>query len=372
MDVVLATSKHNVQYLLGAERAIFFDYMDALGVSRYLPVVVCFKGAPEQTAFIGHWLEAHQREVSPLWVANVSTDASGSTDAIALAINAIRKSGLTIKRIGVELAFLPLDAGITLKDAFPGTEIKDAIYVLERLRAVKAPAELAKLRTASEMVIEAMLEVIAHHGPGSAKAAMAEALRIAEVKRGLTFEYCLIACGANHNRAPSDARWQEGDVLSLDSGGNFQGYIGDVARMALLGQPDNELNDLLSEIEAIQRAVFASIRPGVMGGEIYAAAERSLQRSGQREIIEFLAHGIGLVSHEAPRLTATGPVPYDDPDARRPLETGMVISVETAMKHPRRGFIKLEDTLAVTKTGYEIFGEGGRGWNVGGSATDRR
>ncbi|WP_213291228.1 M24 family metallopeptidase, partial [Bradyrhizobium sp. sGM-13] len=92
----------------------------------------------------------------------------------------------------------------------------------------------------------AMLEVIAHHGPGSAKAAMAEALRIAEVKRGLTFEYCLIACGANHNRAPSDARWQEGDVLSLDSGGNFQGYIGDVARMALLGQPDNELNDLLS------------------------------------------------------------------------------------------------------------------------------
>jgi hypothetical protein len=38
IDILLATSKHNVQYLLGAERAIFFDYMDALGVSRYLPV----------------------------------------------------------------------------------------------------------------------------------------------------------------------------------------------------------------------------------------------------------------------------------------------------------------------------------------------
>ncbi len=40
LDVLVATSKHNVQYLLGAERAIFFDYMDAMGVSRYLPVLV--------------------------------------------------------------------------------------------------------------------------------------------------------------------------------------------------------------------------------------------------------------------------------------------------------------------------------------------
>jgi Xaa-Pro aminopeptidase len=44
----------------------------------------------------------------------------------------------------------------------------------------------------------------------------------------------------------------------------------------------------------------------------------------------------------------------------------MVVSIETTMKHPRRGFIKLEDTVAVTATGHEIFGEGGRGWNRGG------
>jgi Xaa-Pro aminopeptidase len=46
----------------------------------------------------------------------------------------------------------------------------------------------------------------------------------------------------------------------------------------------------------------------------------------------------------------------------------MVVSIETTMKHPKRGFIKLEDTVVVTPTGYEIFGEGGRGWNLGGSA----
>ena len=46
----------------------------------------------------------------------------------------------------------------------------------------------------------------------------------------------------------------------------------------------------------------------------------------------------------------------------------MVISVETTLQHPRRGFIKLEDTVAVTDDGCDIYGEGGRGWNRGGSA----
>ena len=156
--------------------------------------------------------------------------------------------------------------------------------------------------------------------------------------------------------------------MSLDSGGNYHGYIGDVARMAILGEPDGELNDLLAEIEAVQRAVFAVVKPGAMGGEIYVAAENLLRQSKLRDHMHFLAHGMGLVSHEAPRLTAAGPVPYDDADARRPLEPGMVVSIETTLKHPRRGFIKLEDTVAVTATGHEIFGEGGRGWNRGGTA----
>ena len=73
-----------------------------------------------------------------------------------------------------------------------------------------------------------------------------------------------------------------------------------------------------------------------------------LHKSKMHNHSHFLAHGMGLVSHEAPRLTNSGPVPYDAYDADRPLETGMVISVETTLQHPRRGFIKLEDTVVVT------------------------
>src|SRR5262249_20253374 len=168
------------------------------------------------------------------------------------------------------------------------------------------------------------------------------------------------------NRAPSEQRWEAGEILSVDSGGNYHGYIGDLCRMAILGEPDAELQDLLGEIETIQRAAMQPIKAGEPGSVIYAAAEPLVKGSGNAQHMQFLAHGMGLVSHEAPRLTATGPVPYDAYDAARPLEAGMVISVETTLQHPRRGFIKLEDTVAVTGAGFEIFGQGGPGWNPRG------
>ena len=154
--------------------------------------------------------------------------------------------------------------------------------------------------------------------------------------------------------------------MSIDSGGNYHGYIGDICRMAIQGEPDAELNDLLAEIEQIQRAGFKAVRAGAMGREIYAAAEPLVKKSKHHNNLEFLAHGMGMVSHEAPRLTDHGPVPYPADDANIPLEVGEVISVETTLKHPARGFIKLEDTVVVTETGHEIYGEGARGWNRAG------
>ncbi|MBV9955415.1 MAG: aminopeptidase P family protein [Pseudolabrys sp.] len=369
IDVLLATSKHNVQYLLGGHRADFFDYMDATGVTRYLPVVVYPKGAPEKAAYIGHRLEKWQREANPMWTPETHTSSNGSVDGMTKAVESMKKLGLKPKRIGAELGFLPYDAALVLRKAFPDAELVEATLVMDRQRAIKTPDELRKIRRASDAVLESMLAVIANHGPGATKREMTEALRREEVNRGLTFEYCLITVGASHNRAPSEQAWQKGEVLSLDSGGNYEGYIGDICRMAVLGEPDQELQDLLGEIETIQRAAFNAVKPGATGKSIYAAAEPLVAKSKHHNHMDFLAHGMGLVSHEAPRLTERGvAVPYTPEHKDKPLEAGMVVSVETTLLHPTRGFIKLEDTVAVTPGGQEIYAEGGRGWNRGGNA----
>jgi Xaa-Pro aminopeptidase len=369
IDILLVTSKHNVQYLLGGHRAFFFESMDAMGLSRYLPVFVYPRGEPQKAGFFGHRMEGFQNEVKPFWVAEINTKNSGSIDVMEKAVDYARKIVPTAKRIGVETAFIPADSTAVVRKAFSHSELVDALFVLERLRAIKTPAELAKLKIASDAVIDSMEAVFKQFGPGATKAEMTEALRRHETMRGLTFDYCLITVGPSLNRAPSDQRWQnKGDVLSLDSGGNYHGYIGDVCRMGVIGEPDAELIDLLAEVETIEQASMKPIRPGALGKEIYAAANVPLQKSKLHNHIEFLAHGMGLVSHEAPRLTNAGPVPYDAYDAERPLETGMVVSVETTLKHPQRGFIKLEDTVVVTPTGFEVYGDRARGWNVAGKS----
>ena len=139
MDLLFVTSKHNAQYLLGGHRAFFFESMDAMGLSRYLPVFVYAKGEPDKAGFFGHRMENYQNEVKPFWVSEINVKSSGSVDVVEKAVEYARKLNPKPKRIGAELAFLPADSWAVLGRAFPGSEVKDALFILERLRALKSP-----------------------------------------------------------------------------------------------------------------------------------------------------------------------------------------------------------------------------------------
>ncbi len=365
LDVLLVTSKHNVQYLLGGYKFIFFAAMDAIGHSRYLPIFIYVKRDKDKAAYVANSMEKGEHDNAPLWVPYFYPAAWGSLDSMSAALAHLKKVGIVDGRIGVELPFLPSDSMALLRQEMPDAKIASATTVLEKLRAVKTPAELALLRKASEQITEAMQATFAAVGEGATKHEIIERLRQEETERGLSFDYCLIAMGKSHNRAGSDQAWKKGEVLSLDSGGNLKGYIGDICRMGVLGRPDNELIDLLGEIEEIQQTAFAEIKAGAPGAAAIAAGQEALARQPHKENIDFFAHGMGLVSHEAPFLLTNRPVAYEGRDVDEPLQAGMVLSVETHMLHPARGFIKLEDTLAVTKSGFEMFGTKGRGWNAG-------
>ncbi|MBV9064226.1 MAG: aminopeptidase P family protein [Methylobacteriaceae bacterium] len=366
MDVIVATSKHNVQYLLGGYRFFFYENMEAIGTSRYLPAVVYRKGKPEQAAYIGCAMEDWERELGRFWPENLELGNVGSPATAEQVVAHVKRIGNGIRRIGVEAAFLPADAEAVLRRGLSNVEIADAVVPLERLRARKTPQEIGYLREASERVVESMLSTFKICRPGLTKQEVAESLRREEVNRGLVFDYCLIAVGNSFNRAPSEQRLAAGDIMSLDSGGNYKGYIGDLCRMGVLGKPDSELVELLDFVDDVQLAARKPIRPGARGGDVIAIGEKLVQASQHRTYTHFMAHGMGLVSHEAPRLMTLPRLSYTGYDTERVLESGMVISIETTMNHPKRGLVKLEDTVLVTETGCEGLGDSGRGWNIVG------
>lgn len=364
LDVLVVTSKHNVQYLLGGYRFGFFAAMDAIGHSRYLPVVIYRRGLADHAAYIGNKMEGGEHANHPFWTPTVRSITWGSVDAATEAVAHLQNIGAGQLQIGIEPSFLPSDAHGVLAASLPN--LRDATGMLEQMRAIKTATELALLRQSSELITDAMLATIQAAQAGWTKARIIEELRQQETNRGLHFDYCLLTLGASHNRASCDQVWQPGEVMSIDSGGNYHGYIGDLCRMGVLGEPDAELVELLAEVDAVQHAAFAQVRPGALGGAMIEAANAVLRAGPSAAYNDFFAHGMGLISHEVPFLMTNHPVTYQGVDAMRTLEPGMVISVETTLHHPRRGFIKLEDTLAITQTGYEMFGARARGWNRGG------
>jgi Xaa-Pro aminopeptidase len=366
IDILVVTSKHNIQYLLGGYYHFQFDCMEAIGISRYLPVFVYVKGDLDKSAYIANRNErdsVQNRADAGYWMPPVVFGSSTSVEAMTLALKHIKSIATTSLRIGAELSFLPADAADLLRRDLPHCRLIEAMRPLEQLRSIKTAAELEILREASERVVASMMDAASRTCLGQTKREIIAHLRHAELSRDMIFEYALMTMGTSLNRAPSEQPLERGDIISLDSGGNYKGYIGDLCRMAVHGTPDGELVDLLDEIDVIQQAARTPIRAGLIGHEIYAAANEALSRSPHGKRMNFVAHGMGIVSHEAPRLTAGGPIPYPADDANAPLEAGMVISIETTLPHPRRGFIKLEDTIAVTADGYQAFGDGTRGWN---------
>ena len=367
LDALVITSKHNIQYFLGGYRYFFYSFMDAHGLSRYMPAVIYVRGDLTEASYIGSPMEKFEHQLGKFWTPDVKFSNMTVDQYSKSIVNSLEGLKRPVRRLGVEMDFLLHRAHSILSAGLPETEIVDAYFMLELFRALKSPEELSILRSASEKVVASMVATFSKHGVGSTKREIIDTLRAEEIERGLFFEYGLLNIGNSFNRAPSDEILGKGEVLALDSGGNYQGYIGDLCRMGFPGAPDAELVDLLGLVEEVQQAARRPIRAGARGGDIYTEPDAIVAKSVLREHLDFVAHGMGIVGHEAPWLTDRSSVPYPAYHADRPLQSGMVISIETTLMHSERGFIKLEDTVAVTDTGWESYGDSARGWNSMGA-----
>jgi Xaa-Pro aminopeptidase len=367
-DALLASSKHNVQYLLGGYRYFFFEHSAEIGLGHYLPVMGYLKGRQDLAFYVGGGDEGWGIEVFPIWPQRVATVSWTARESARVAAELLKSAGLVAPKIALEFELWPMAAWETLRTELPAATFIDGTEILEELRAVKTEVELNHLRNAAGGIVDSMLATFQWVRPGVTETEIVQQLRLEQAIRGLDYEFALITTGPTFGRGPSQRKIANREILSLDTGGRYHGYLADMARMAVLGEPTALMKDLLDEILDIQSAARSAIKPGALGSEIYQVALQALNSCSHRHDMRFVAHGIGLIAHEAPRLTAAGPIPYADKHARRPLDAGMVISIETHAKHPDVGFVKLEDTVAVTDTGWEAFGDWGRGWNVSDAA----
>ena len=141
---------------------------------------------------------------------------------------------------------------------------------------------------------------------------------------------------------PSELK--EGDLLRVDAGGFFFGYSSDVARMAVVGEPNAEQRSTYQKLFGIQRKVINEImRPGRSGRELLQLANKAFEEFGLKPHPRSIAHGLGLFIHERPWLREAET--YE-------LQPGMVLCVEIikAGQDPDEMW-QLEDLIVMTEEG---------------------
>jgi Xaa-Pro aminopeptidase len=355
LGLILVCSRHNVRYLTGGYAYHFLSRAPRFGRSQYLPFVGLPRGRFDEAFYVGRVDERSQIETEGLWISHRIATPLGTVNAAESAIQAVRQLGITEGPIGVELPFLPGDALLALQRGLPKATFMDATPVLEELRAVKTPAEVAQLRTVYDRVALAIQAAFAAGRPGMTTAEVARQVEREMAQRNVAFLFAFTCAGPGTLRVPSATRWESGRILHIDAGGEEGDYLADICRMGCLGEPSRLARELHRACIDVQDRVRQRVRAGLPCRELLEEGERAVREHRFSSYGRFVAHGIGMVSHEQPDISSSN---------TRPLEPGMVLSIETDFIHPEVGHVKIEDAVAVRENGCEGLGDLGREWRV--------
>jgi len=359
IDVVLATSRHNVAYLTGGYYNMFFARDQRFGAGQYLSAVAVPAARIDGAFYVGRDSERDfLAAFGPLWITDVQSAPrrpNMTVEVAAKTAELLRARGLGGGTIAVELPFLPADAFAVLRGELPGATFVDATPALADVRAVKAPGELERLELAHRRVADAIHATFAAGRPDDTLRDLAAAVERGVEERGAEYLYALTNVGPGLTRAATAERWGRGRPLHIDAGAEVDGYRADVARMGSIGAAPARALEMFEACVRAQAGIRGRVGPGVACRDLSRIGTDAMAAGPFGRFGKFQAHGIGLVSHEVPAVT---------PESDTVLEPGMVVSVETDYLDPEIGHIKLEDSVVVSGAGCEGLGDVHRGWST--------
>ncbi len=227
-----------------------------------------------------------------------------------------------------------------------GIELKPSTGIIEDLRSVKEPGEIALIERAVAVSDAALEHIRLIARPGMTELQMAWEIEKHMREHGsesVPFEV-IVAAGKNaalpHHR-PSDYIVRDGEPIVIDIGAKCQGYASDLTRTICLGQEDSQFRNIYEIVLKAQSSAEKQIRSGMSGSEADAIARDIIAGAGYGDKYGHgLGHGVGLVIHEKPHVGIT---------SKDILTDGMIFTVEPGIYLPEWGGVRIEDTVVMER-----------------------
>lgn len=232
--------------------------------------------------------------------------------------------------------------------AAPGARLRDAAQVMDGLRVVKDPDEIAIMERGFRATDRVMKAAIDSLRPGIREREVAATIASAFLEEGadMTSFDPIVGSGPNgalpHHRA-GERRLRRGDAVVLDLGGQFQGYCTDISRTAFLGVTSASQERIYDLVKRAQEAAFRIVRPGVPAQRVDREARAVIAEAGYGDhFTHRTGHGIGLEVHEEPYIVEGNATP---------LRAAMCFSDEPGIYLPGEFGVRIEDIVVVEKGG---------------------
>lgn len=263
---------------------------------------------------------------------------------------------LRIKRLGFEAEAMLVSWHQRIAEALDGVELLAASGLVDSLRRIKDPAEARAVAEAADLMGRVLAGFLERDLTGRSERELArEVVRAIEDAgaEGPAFDP-IVASGPNAaepHAEPGDRVVAAGEMVLFDVGARLGGYCSDLSRTVVVGgleEADDTFRRVYAVVRRAQLKALAEIRPGMTGGRADAIAREVIAEAGHGERFgHSLGHGVGLATHEAPRL---------GPGSDDLLEPGMIFTVEPGIYLPGWGGVRLEETVLLTEDGCRVLG----------------
>jgi Xaa-Pro aminopeptidase len=248
--------------------------------------------------------------------------------------------------------------------AAPAAKLKDIRPAIESLRMIKSPGEIASLRKAINLSLDAQLEAMKMMRPGLYEYQVAARMVEVHAMGGSEAEgYApIVGAGPNSTVLHYDKlarKIADGDIVVIDVGAQFSGYSADITRtIPANGKFTPRQREIYEIVLGAQNTVFAALKPGMSycksgGKSLYKISYDYINSHGKdmhgkrlgQYYIHGLGHNIGLDVH-------------DPGDSCKPLVPGQVVTVEPGIYIPEENLgVRIEDDLLITATGFEFLSQ---------------
>lgn len=268
---------------------------------------------------------------------------------------AVQALGLNGKRVGVEPRSLRLLEFQYVQSAAPEADFPDAGAVLAGLRLRKDAAEVEAMRKAVQIAQAALEAALPLIKIGMTEKELSAELVMQLLRHGSEPEMPfspIVSAGpnaANPHASPSERTLQPGDLLVVDWGAAYDGYISDLTRTFAVGEVDEEYRKIHRIVQEANAAGRAAARPGAACASVDHAAREVIEKAGYgRYFTHRTGHGIGMEGHEEPYMRG---------DNLQVLEPGMAFTVEPGIYLPGRNGVRIEDNVVITETGADVLSD---------------